>query len=382
LEGSAARVLFSSSGAGRETPPWWEQAPRPGLEVVPSLQRTTGAVPPPARLCSAASLVAGPALAGASSRSTPPWCEQAPFPASEVVPSLQRTSTAPGSSARATPYAPATRNNEITNARFMTILLRTFGSSVHRRLRPRHQPLGQRLGQHPRRGADHGGERLLSQPLLGPGHVVRMGDHARQRPAQPAGPGHGPLAARLAPAAQPDRAADEQRGRPRGQAHGQPVLPELRAQIEQRVPAPIQLAHDAGQPIARLLDLAFGLVGPLLGFVYASRSFAHRTSSFRVFCVRSSGRVTRLPQPSQPATPPAASTTTAASSAAAQPGSRCASASTPAIRSRLRPHSAHTAATPRPSATLISRFRSTSISALARATSLLTSSAVCRNSSS
>jgi hypothetical protein len=51
------------------TPPWWEQAPRPASAVVPSLQLTV-----------------------AAAAATPPWCEQAPRPVwVAVVPSLQVT---------------------------------------------------------------------------------------------------------------------------------------------------------------------------------------------------------------------------------------------------------------------------------------------------
>src|SRR3954462_4754188 len=61
------------------TPPWCEQAPRPAMLVVPSVQVTLGF---------AASLAAFFAAAVAFA-STPPCCEQAPRPtALELVPSL------------------------------------------------------------------------------------------------------------------------------------------------------------------------------------------------------------------------------------------------------------------------------------------------------
>ena len=76
------------------TPPWPLQAPRPPLEDVPSVQVTI-AVPLlvlPAALALAAGAAAGAAAAPlAASLLTPPWPLQAPRPPLDVVPSMQVT---------------------------------------------------------------------------------------------------------------------------------------------------------------------------------------------------------------------------------------------------------------------------------------------------
>jgi len=74
------------------TPPWCEQAPLPPFDSEPSLHFTIG-VDAGADEGAGAGLVAG-ALLGAGAlapAATPPWCEQAPLPPLDVVPSLQVT---------------------------------------------------------------------------------------------------------------------------------------------------------------------------------------------------------------------------------------------------------------------------------------------------
>src|SRR5713101_268668 len=64
------------------TPPWCEHAPLPGFDVVPSLHVTVAVV---AGLTGVFSGTAAFAVA------TPPWWEQAPLPALDIVLSLQVT---------------------------------------------------------------------------------------------------------------------------------------------------------------------------------------------------------------------------------------------------------------------------------------------------
>jgi hypothetical protein len=91
--GAAADALAAAVPADLFTPPWPLQAPRPPLEVVPSLQVT---VPPEllevaAGALAAAGASAGVALPDEADLFTPPWPLQAPRPPLEVVPSLQVT---------------------------------------------------------------------------------------------------------------------------------------------------------------------------------------------------------------------------------------------------------------------------------------------------
>jgi len=92
---AAAGALAAAVPADLFTPPWPLQAPRPPLEVVPSLQVTV--VPEPevdpvaAGALAAAGASAGVALPDEADLFTPPWPLQAPRPPLEVVPSLQVT---------------------------------------------------------------------------------------------------------------------------------------------------------------------------------------------------------------------------------------------------------------------------------------------------
>src|SRR5688500_3631051 len=76
-------------------PPWCEQAPWPASDIVPSLQRTMAGVATDGdwgRTRRSSSTVAGVFLVGrASLFATPPWPEQAPRPALLIVPSLHLT---------------------------------------------------------------------------------------------------------------------------------------------------------------------------------------------------------------------------------------------------------------------------------------------------
>jgi hypothetical protein len=83
---------FSRVGLGAEatsTPPWWEQAPRPAVEVVPSRQLTLS--PSLADALGASALVSLRVELRVEAGPTPPWWEQAPRPEVEVVPSRQLT---------------------------------------------------------------------------------------------------------------------------------------------------------------------------------------------------------------------------------------------------------------------------------------------------
>lgn len=103
-----------------DTPPWCEQAPRPAVPVVPSLQVT---VVPPLVDAVAAGAAAGNDVEGVVvdapvDVATPPWCEQAPFPVVVlVVPSLHVAvvavacaRTTPAVAATANPHAATTQN--------------------------------------------------------------------------------------------------------------------------------------------------------------------------------------------------------------------------------------------------------------------------------
>jgi hypothetical protein len=101
--GAAAAAAGAAAGAAAPPadllmPPWPLQAPRPPLEDVPSLQ-VTMADPPLALLAAAVEAAAGAAAGGAAALPadllTPPWPLQAPRPPLEVVPSLQVTVAEP-----------------------------------------------------------------------------------------------------------------------------------------------------------------------------------------------------------------------------------------------------------------------------------------------
>ena len=103
LVGGGGEAVCTSPAALVTTPPWCEQAPLPPFDVVPSLHVTSAFVPPaavaalpaaaPPAVAAPAALPAAPAAALAPLLATPPWCEHAPFPVVvDVVPSAQVTS--------------------------------------------------------------------------------------------------------------------------------------------------------------------------------------------------------------------------------------------------------------------------------------------------
>src|SRR4030095_1909492 len=156
-----------------------------------------------------------------------------------------------------------------------------------------------------------------------------------------------------------------------------PVPPEMTAPVGHVVTATVQLHDERVEPPAYVADLGGELANPVVCAVvldYASRSFAHCTSSFTVFRVTASGALTCRFQPTSASTAPITSKRPAIPSAASQPGIQAAIANTAATRIMPTLKTARTAATQSRVTVLSSAFRSALNSARASSTSLATKS--------
>jgi len=135
--GGAASAGADPPISPEATPPWCEQAPLPPFDSDPSLHFTIGAAAGGGAedgLAAGSFFGAGAALVSAS-EAMPPWCEQAPLPPFDVVPSLQVTVDSVSATAIGIRAAPAVANTT-RMSHFNRRMIRLLFQAVHGPGRP------------------------------------------------------------------------------------------------------------------------------------------------------------------------------------------------------------------------------------------------------